>query len=172
MARYAALIPDGAILDVACGGGRNTRFFLSQGRRVTAIDRDVSGLADLAGRDGRDGRGGLEAIEADLEVEDGRPFPLLGRTFAGVVCTNYLHRPLLPALVAAVAPGGVLLYDTFTEGHELLGRPPRRPEFLLRPGELRATVAGQLTVRAFEEGLVEGPARRQRIAAVRPWLAS
>jgi hypothetical protein len=112
------------------------------------------------------GHPGLEAIEADLE--DGRPFPLLGRQFAAVVCTNYLHRPLFPALVAAVAPGGVLIYETFTQGHERLGR-PRRPEFLLEPGELPAAVAGQLKVRAHEEVLVErpDPALVQRLAAVR-----
>ena len=101
-------------------------------------------------------------------MEDGRPFPVIGRQFGGVVCTKYLHRPLLPALVAAVAPGGVLLYETFAVGHERLGR-PRRPEFLLRPGELLAAVAGELDVRAYEEVEVArpGPARLQRIAAVR-----
>ncbi|MDQ6617433.1 MAG: class I SAM-dependent methyltransferase [Actinomycetota bacterium] len=159
--RYATLIrAQGPVLDVACGGGRHTWFFLAQGRPVVAIDRDLSGVADLLAHPG------LEAIEADLE--DGRPFPLLGRQFAGVVCTNYLHRPLLPALVAAVAPGGALLYETFTAGHERLGR-PRRPEFLLRPGELRAAVAGRLRVAAHEEVLLRRPepALVQRIAAVR-----
>jgi len=135
--------------------------FLQRGSPVVAIDRDISGLADLAG----DPR--LEGLECDLE--DGRPFPLLGRHFAGVVCTNYLHRPLLPALVAAVAPGGALLYETFTEGHEKLGR-PRRPEFLLQPGELLAAVAGQLAVIAHEEVLVHRPrpALVQHLAAIRP----
>jgi SAM-dependent methyltransferase len=146
---------------VACGGGRNTRFFLAQGRAVVAIDRDLSGVADLIDHPG------LEAIEADLE--DGRPFPLAGRVFAAVVCTNYLHRPLLPALVAAVAPGGAFLYETFAQGQERYGR-PSRPDFLLRPGELLDAVAGQLTVRAYEDLLVERPepALMQHIAAVRP----
>ena len=159
--QFASLIPaEGPILDVACGRGRHTVFFLDQGRTVVAIDRDLSGIEDLFGRPG------LTAIEADLE--DGRPFPLSGRAFAGVVCTNYLHRPLLPALIAAVAPGGALLYETFAEGNERYGR-PSRPEFLLRPGELQAAVAGQLAVQGYEEGLVyrPGPAMMQRIAAVR-----
>ncbi len=125
-----------------------------------ALDRDLSGIADLVHHPG------LEAIEVDLE--DGRPFPLLGRVFAGVVCTNYLHRPILPALVAAVAPGGALIYETFAEGNQRYGR-PSRPEFLLRPGELLDAVAGQLTVRAHEEVLVHrpGPALVQHLAAVR-----
>jgi SAM-dependent methyltransferase len=159
--RFADLIsPGGTVLDVACGRGRNTWFFLQRGSPVVAIDRDISGLADLAEHSR------VEAMESDLE--DGRPFPLLDRQFAGVVCTNYLHRPLLPALVAAVAPGGALLYETFTEGHEHFGR-PRRPEFLLRPGELLAAVADQLTVVAHEEVLVHrpGPALVQHLAAVR-----
>jgi len=160
--RYAELIaPGGPILDVACGGGRHTRWFLEQGRCVVAVDRDLAPIADLLQHPA------LEAVEADLE--DGRPFPLLGRCFAGVVCTNYLHRPLLALLVAAVAPGGVLLYETFTEGHQAFGR-PTRPDFILRSGELRAAVAGQLAVVAHEEVTVSQPrpARVQRIAAVRP----
>ncbi len=130
---------------------------------VVAIDRDLTGLADLLAHPG------LEAIEADLE--DGRPFPLAGRQFPAMVCTNYLHRPLLPALVAAVAPGGIFIYETFTQGHERLGR-PRRPEFILQPGELLAAVAGQLHVLAHEEVLVErpDPALVQRIAALREVL--
>ena len=142
---------------MACGRGRHTRFFLGQGRPVVAIDRDVSGIADIDVP-------GLTAIAADLE--DGSPFPAAGRQFAGVVCTNYLHRPLLPAIVAAVAPGGVLIYETFAEGHQEFGR-PTRPDFLLRPGELRAAVAGRLEVLAEEERVVPGPARMQRICARR-----
>jgi hypothetical protein len=145
---------------VACGRGRHARFFLAQGRAVVAVDRDLSGIADLLGDPA------LEAVAADLE--DGRPFSLAGRKFAGVICTNYLHRPLLPALVAAVGPGGALLYETFSEGQQRFG-PPHRPEYLLRPGELLDAVAGELTVRAHEEVLVHrpDPAMVQRIAAVR-----
>jgi hypothetical protein len=127
---------------------------------VVAVDRDVSGLADLLGAPG------LEVIEADLE--DGRPAPFAGRHFAGVVCTNYLYRPLLPALVEAVAPGGALLYETFAEGNERFGA-PTRPDFLLRPGELLDAVAGHLAVRDYEQVELEQPrpAVVQRIAAVR-----
>ncbi len=130
---------------------------------MVAVDRDLSGVADLLEHPH------LEAVAADLE--DGRPFPLMGRQFAGVVCTNYLHRPLFAALIAAVAPGGALLYETFMDGHQRFGR-PWRPEFLLQPGELRSVVAGRLEIRAYEEVLVErpGPAMVQRIAAVRPPL--
>lgn len=162
--RWAALVPKGGIvLDLACGGGRHTKYFLEQGHPVVAVDRNLAGIADLRGVSG------LDAIEADLE--DGRPFLFGGRRFAGVIVTNYLYRPLLPALVAAVAPGGALLYETFADGNERYG-PPSNPDFLLHPGELLQLVVGELTVRAFEEVTVETPGTAvvQRIAAVREHL--
>ncbi|MCZ7526254.1 MAG: class I SAM-dependent methyltransferase [Acidimicrobiia bacterium] len=159
--RFAPLVPAGEpVLDVACGGGRHTRFLLERGHRVVALDRDTSGIEDLRG----DPR--LEVLEVDLE--DGRPFPLRGRRFAAVVVTNYLHRPILPDLVAAVAPGGLLLYETFAAGNERFRR-PRRPEFLLRPGELLEAVRNELRVVAYEDVVVDEPrpAAVQRIAAAR-----
>lgn len=157
--RFAGLVPNrGPVLDVACGGGRHTRLFLDRGHPVTAIDRDISALDDLATRTE------LERLQADLE--DGSPFPLAGRHFAGVVVTNYLHRPLFPALIAAVAPGGVLIYETFVLGNERYGR-PSNPDHLLRPGELLEVVRGALRVVAYEDLIVEQPrpAAVQRICA-------
>ena len=158
--RFARYVPAGGpVLDLACGAGRHVRLFLERGHPVTAVDRDLSGIADTIGRPG------LEALEVDLE--DGRRFPLAGRRFAGVVVTNYLYRPLFPALIAAVAPGGALIYETFAKGNERFGR-PRRPEHLLNPGELLEAVRGQLRVRAYEDLIVEAPrpAAIQRICAV------
>ena len=100
------------------------------------------------------------------DIENG-PWPFAGRAFAGVVVTNYLWRPLLPAILQAVAPGGVLIYETFTAGNETVGK-PSRPDFLLAPGELLRACAG-LRVIAYEDGFLDEPARFvQRIAAVRP----
>jgi SAM-dependent methyltransferase len=159
--RFAWLVPaGGTVLDLACGAGRHARYFLGLGHPVLALDRDLGGVADL------DGQPGVELLRADLE--DGGPFPLAGRRFAGVVVTNYLWRPLLPALVAAVAPGGCLLYETFALGNERFGR-PANPDYLLRPHELLDAVAGRLRVVAYED-LVESeprPAARQRLAARR-----
>lgn len=157
------------MLDVAAGSGRHARLLLASGHPVVAVDRDTAALRELAaGRGSGAGAGpSLEVVEADLE--DGSPWPLAGRRFAGVVVTNYLHRPLLPVLVASVSPGGVLLYETFAEGNERFGR-PSRPEFLLRRGELLDAVRGELEVVAFEDAEIgePRPAVVQRIAARRP----
>ena len=99
------------------------------------------------------------------DLEDG-PWPLAGRRFDLVVVTNYLWRPLLPAIVAAVAPAGRLVYETFAAGHGTLGR-PTRADYLLQPAELLAVCAG-LQVRGFEQGRLEAPPRIvQRVAADR-----
>src|SRR3982751_5431176 len=122
--RWTPLLPPAEVLDVACGHGRHVRWLAGAGHRVTAVDRDPALLAPLAGL--------AETHAADLEAQ---PWPLPGRRFDAVVVTNYLWRALFPALEAAVAPGGLLIYETFAQAQAALGR-PRRPEFLLRPAEL------------------------------------
>jgi SAM-dependent methyltransferase len=148
----------GPVLDLAAGGGRHSRYFLDLGHPVTAVDRDVSRLTGLAG---------AEIIAADLE--DGSPWPLDGRRFAGIVVTKYLFRPLLPRIAAALGPGGVLIYETFSLGQERHHK-PRNPAHLLRPGELLdfAEQAGLVT-RAYFCGTVDGPqpSMRQAIVAER-----
>lgn len=145
----------GSVLDVACGHGRHMRWFAQRGHPVTGVDRSAEAIAAVAGL----GR----AIEADIE---NGAWPLDGETFDAVVVTHYLWRPLLPRIVASVAPGGVLIYETFAAGHETVGK-PSRPDFLLREGELLQATAG-LRVVAFEEGFSAHPDRFvQRVAAVR-----
>ena len=171
--RWTHLLPPGArVLDVACGRGRHVRWLAAAGHRVTAVDREaalVQGLAGLANVE--------RTVVADLEAA---PWPLPDVQFDAVLVTNYLWRALFPPLLSAVSPGGLLIYETFTQAHAALGR-PRRPEFLLRPGELlerlcagRAGPTGvsEWHVIAFEEGRLpsraEAPEREvQRIVARR-----
>lgn len=158
--RWAPMIaPGGRILDVAAGGGRHARWFAQRGHPVDALDRDAGALARL------EGVAGVTPICADLENE---PWPCGPGAYAGVVVTNYLHRPLFAHLVAALAPGGVLIYETFAAGNERYGR-PSNPAFLLKPGELLEAVRGRLRVVAYEDLLTEAPrpALVQRICAVR-----
>jgi SAM-dependent methyltransferase len=155
------IAPGARVLDVACGGGRHARWLAARGHPVTAVDRDGAALAALAAENAAL----IEPIEADLE---NAPWPLPGRRFGAVVVTNYLWRPLMPALLDSVADGGALIYETFAAGNETVGK-PTRPDFLLRPGELRAACAGpRWRVLACEEVFLTAPSRFvQRIAAVR-----
>ncbi|TKC82626.1 class I SAM-dependent methyltransferase [Trinickia terrae] len=160
--RWAHLVAaGGAVLDVAAGGGRHARWFAARGHRVTALDRDAAALAAMTGV------AGIETIAADLE--DGSPWPLPPDSgFAAVVVTNYLYRPLFPRLIDALAPGGVLIYETFAAGNETVGK-PSNPAFLLAPGELLDAVRPRLRVVAFQDGFLAIPraAFVQRICAVR-----
>ena len=153
---WSHLIPPGSqALDVACGAGRHLRWLRSQGHGVVGVDRSAEAIAACAD---------LGEMHC-ADIENG-PWPLAGRQFGAVVVTNYLWRPLLPVIVGSVAPGGVLLYETFAQGNETVGR-PARPEFLLQPRELLAACAG-LRVVAYEDGFIEEPAHFvQRVTAVR-----
>ncbi|WP_284617410.1 class I SAM-dependent methyltransferase [Aquabacterium humicola] len=155
--RWAHLLRPGATaLDLACGSGRHVRFLAARGLGVTAVDRDAAALVAL--------RGVAEVIVADLE---GAPWPLSGRRFDVVLVTNYLWRPLWPQLLASLAPGGLLLYETFAAGNETVGR-PSRADFLLQPGELLQACAG-LRIVGYEDGFLDAPPRFvQRVAALAP----
>jgi SAM-dependent methyltransferase len=158
--RFAPLIVDaGRVVDVACGRGRHARHLRECGFSVTAVDRDAAALESLRGLDR------VEPVVADIESG---PWPFPPATFDGVVVTNYLWRPLLPHLVAALREGGVLIYETFALGNENFGR-PANPDFLLRRNELLEWLMPQLNVVAFEQGLVSRPkpAVVQRLCAVR-----
>lgn len=144
------------MLDVAAGAGRHVRLLRDRGFAVRAADRDTSALQSFAAPD-------CQVVEIDLET--GADWAL-GGGYDGIVVTSYLYRPLLPAIGAALAPGGIVIYETFALGNERLGQ-PRNPDFLLHPGELLEAFAG-LTIVAFEQGEVARPrpAVIQRIAAI------
>jgi len=142
------------VLDLACGSGRHVRCLAALGFAVTGVDRDAAAVAPL--------REQGEIIVADIEAN---AWPLPGRLFDGVVVTNYLWRALWPALRASLAEGGVLIYETFAQGQQSVGK-PSRPDFLLQSGELLQACAG-LRVMAYEDGFEPNPPRFvQRIVAV------
>lgn len=163
--RWSHLVPEhGTVLDVACGFGRHLRWFLSRNHPVVGVDRASDAIASVALLG--------EMVQADIETG---PWPFMAsedagnsalRQFDAVVVCNYLWRPLLPRLIDSVAPGGVLIYETFAVGNETVGK-PSRPDFLLDTGELLKACTA-LKIVAYEDVILEHPARFvQRIAAVR-----
>ena len=158
VARWAPrIMAHGAVLDLACGSGRHSRLLAAQGFRVCAVDRDPQALGLL---------GGIADVTVRLADLEHDPWPLQGLKFDGVVVTHYLHRPLFPRILDALAPAGVLIYETFAAGNERFGK-PSNPDFLLRPGELLEVARGRLRVVAYEDLEVTAPkpARIQRIFA-------
>lgn len=150
------IAPGSSVLDVACGAGRHMHYLATLGHHVTGVDRNPEAVA-LAQRAGP---------VACADIENG-PWPFAGQTFGCVVVTHYLWRPLLPTIMDSVAPGGVLIYETFAAGNETVGK-PSRPDFLLQPRELLQATQDLHTL-AYEDGFESSPDRFvQRIVAVRP----
>lgn len=161
--RFVPLIPDGEVMDLACGAGRHSRLLAQHGHAVLAVDRNAEALALAAGP-------GIQTMQVDLETDDpAKTWPFAADRFAGIVVTNYLHRPLWGSMVASLADQGVLIYETFALGNEQFGK-PSNPDFLLAHGELLA-VAQQygLQVVAYEDGYLDEPkpAMVQRICLIK-----
>ena len=165
--RWSHLIkPQGVVLDVACGQGRHAHWFYQRNHALALVDVRQDAIDSIAKIIPMPSDR-CEAVVADIE---NGPWPFAGRQFDAVVVTNYLWRALIPTLLDSLAPGGVLIYETFTQGNETVGKPSRQ-DFLLRTGEL-LQVCNSLRIVAFEDGFHAGPEGQsprfvQRIAAVR-----
>jgi SAM-dependent methyltransferase len=152
----------GRALDLACGSGRAAVFLALEGWEAQGWDADGSALdraRELASRHG---------VSAGFELVDleGAPPPEPSPPLDLIVVVRYLHRPLFPWIERALAPGGVLLYETFREGQERFG-PPRRERHLLRAGELLGAFPS-LTVEHHEETPAGTPPLLARLVARKP----
>ena len=148
---HRSLLPaQGDALDVACGRGRNALWLAAEGFIVRGVDRDAAAVEALNTEAARS-HFPVTGDVVDLESGD----PGLGvSAFDLVVVTNYLHRPLFPYLLAALRPGGTLVYETFTRAQARRGK-PTNPAFLLERDELRQLVA-PLVILTAREGEAEG----------------
>jgi len=150
--RWSHLVAPGTtVLDVACGHGRHARWFYERNHALALVDRSQSAITFIASEIPSRADQVVETVVADIE---NGPWPFEGRQFGAVIITNYLWRPLMPTLLASVAADGVLIYETFAQGNETVGK-PSRPDFLLRNGELLA-LCSQLHIVAYEDGFDQG----------------
>jgi tellurite methyltransferase len=142
-----ALLPRGPALDLACGTGRHALLLAAGGRHVTAVDGSAAALDILEQRareshrlarrtsnihDAAESRAGIDLVEADLEHAT-----LPRGLFAVILCVHYLQRSLFPQIEAALAHGGMLLFETFTRAQLEFDGGLKSPEYLLDCGELR-----------------------------------
>ena len=156
--RWSHLVqPAGTVLDLACGHGRHLRWFAERGHTVTGVDRSADAIQAVSSLG--------EAVLADIE---NGPWPLMQgeavRQFDAVIVTNYLWRPLFERISQSLAPGGILIYETYALGNETVGKPSRN-DFLLQPAELLG-VFSHLNIIGFEQGFLPNPPRFvQRLVA-------
>ncbi len=156
--RLRAIYTLGPVLDLACGLGRHALAAAELGLPTLAIDHNAQALAFL---ETQKQSLPILCVQADLEAEN--TIPVASRSCGAILIFCFLHRPLASAIVEALAPGGVLLYQTFTEKQKQLGYGPSDPAFLLRENEL-PRLFPSLEVLSYREGLDESAARPRYVA--------
>lgn len=122
-------LPKGSrVLDLACGTGRNGCYLASLGYQVTYLDKNESSLASIQHQDDN-----ATLLLADLETTP--PYQLTPHAYDTIIVFRYLHRRLMPSIINAIKPGGLIVYETFTHQQASIGR-PKNPDFLLNTNEL------------------------------------
>jgi SAM-dependent methyltransferase len=164
--RIAACARGRPLLDLACGRGRNALAVAHAGLATIGLDRDPTALAELGER-AREAGVRVSRVRADVEA--GRALPFASGSLGAVLVFRFLFRPLAREIARVLAPGGVLVYETFTSAQRALGGGPRRAAFLLEPGELRALFP-QLRVLRAQEGVFDEPqpTALARLVALKP----
>lgn len=165
LAALAASSPplvSGRALDLACGRGRHALFAAAHGWRIDAVDFSLPALTALR-REASTQNADVRCLAADVGV-----WPIPKATYALVLVVSFLDRAIFPALRAAVAPGGALVYETYLRTDDAPSAV--RPELCLRPGELETLCRDwDVILRRDERGWHRGvPAVRAAIAARRP----
>ena len=120
---------------------------------MLGLDRNPALLRELRA-EARRRRLPLLAVRTDLETPHG--IPVRSGSCGAILVFRFLFRPLVERICEALAPGGLLLYETFTIRQRDLGQQPTNPAFLLQEGELQRAFGG-LEILSYWEGLTEGP---------------
>ena len=143
---YAAELPEGPVLDLAGGGGRNAFFLAARGHRVLVLEKSQNALLRLVERARRETLP-VHAVPFDLEDESE---PLPPGPFAGAVMSYFVHRPLLYRLFDRIVPGGLLLIEGFDRFEAVRRGRPESPHYW-EPFELLRPLPG-FALRAFGQG--------------------
>lgn len=137
------LLPaSGDALDLACGRGVNALRLARLGLRVTAWDLSPVAIERL--RKEASSQGILLSAAVRNVVESPPP----ASSFDVILIAHFLERSIVPALTAALKPGGLLFYQTFAE--RILDEGPEDARFRLRDNEL-LRLFPILRIRAYRE---------------------
>lgn len=162
LTELAELLPSrGRALDVGGGAGRHAIWLARRGLTVTVAD--ISPVALGLAREAAASEGlSIHTLAIDLERDPLPPGP-----WDLVVAFHYLERAILPALPAALAPGGLfVLVQPTRRNLERHAHPSAR--FLLDEGEAPRLVPPPLTVERHDEGWLAEGRHEALVVARRP----
>jgi SAM-dependent methyltransferase len=157
LAEWLPRLGTGSALDLACGAGRNALFLAANGYRVDALDISSVGLER-----GRHAAGprqlAIRWLCADLDEPAEAALP--AGPYDLIVWVRYIHRDLMPYLLARLSPGGTLLCEQHLATTDTAVAGPTNAAFRLEPGELVRSAPG-LQVRHHYEGAITDPDGRR-----------
>jgi tellurite methyltransferase len=141
------------VLDLACGSGRNGLYLVENDIYVNFADVNGESLEQVKkSLSCEDNTKQSLAQYWQVDFEQANTTPLQGKHFAACMVFRYLHRPLFEQIKAAIMPGGMIIYETFTEQQAQFGR-PTNPNFLLKAAELLELFSDWKVLHSFE-GLI------------------
>lgn len=153
------------VLDLACGKGRNGLYLIENNVNVSFADVNGESLkqAELSVNNLNHDKQKL-AQYWQVDFEQANSTPLQGKIYSAILVFRYLHRPLFAALKASIKPGGMIIYETFTEQQPQFGR-PTNPNFLLKTNEL-VTLFSDWKILHHFEGVVCQPTNANKQQAI------
>ena len=137
---------NGYVLDLACGKGRHSIFLSNLGYNVLSVDIDKHKLNCFNGK---------LIKKKVIDVENINNWPLGKKDFDAIIVTNFLNRKIFPLIIKSIKKGGYLIYETFSEGHQKIGR-PTNPKYILKPREL-LRLSNKMQLVVYENIYINNP---------------
>ncbi len=148
----------GIALDLACGRGKHSLFLSSYGYNVLAVDINKEYLDSFNNK---------LITKKVKDIENIRNWPIDKIKFDVVLVTNFLNRAIFPLIIKSINKGGYLIYETFSEGQQHIGK-PSNPDYILQRREL-INLCFKIEIIAFEEIHTNNPINnsfKQRIFSI------